>query len=147
MHLNLQVWQQRLFPAITDITQITFWLWNPYSFCGFFSAIFSISIYENVHIDSSLKYFYNGFIGKSKSKIAMNLILDWFPAPKQAYFKKDQHQIKIRDLSEISRGEGGGWNQGEGHIFFSSQKGEGQKELRAYQGEGQKKTCQFFIWY
>ena len=50
----------------------------------------------------------------------------------------------LRDLSEISWG-GGGWNQGEGYIFFSSQKGEGQIKLRALKGEGKKKTCQFFI--
>jgi len=34
----------------------------------------------------------------------------------------------IRDLSEISR-EGGGWNQGEGHIFSAIEKGRARKKL------------------
>ena len=48
----------------------------PGLFCGYFDAIFSISIYENVHIDSSSIYFYNSFIGNSKNKITTNIILD-----------------------------------------------------------------------
>ena len=92
MRLNLQVWQQRLFSEVTDITQITFWTWNP-QYCGYFDAIFSISIYKNVHIDSSMNYFYNSFIGNSKNKITTNNILDRFPAPKQE--RSGQHQIKI----------------------------------------------------
>ena len=39
--------------------------------------------------------------------------------------------ICLGTCQKLAGGEGR-WNQGEGHIFFSSQKGEGQKKLSAH---------------
>ena len=63
----------------------------------------------------------------------------WFKSP-VIMESKNFHQVHncVRDLSEISSGEVGGWKTGEVHSFLSPSKGRVMKKMTGKQGGSQE---------